>query len=69
MIDRAYMEKLTDAYARYFHNYDEAPLLIVNASSIDPDRNDADYDALFEQVSRISGGRHFFNPASAIAFA
>jgi deoxyadenosine/deoxycytidine kinase len=69
MIDRAYMEKLTDAYARYFHSYDEAPLLIVNASSIDPGRNDADYDALFEQVTRISGGRHFFNPASAIAFA
>jgi deoxyadenosine/deoxycytidine kinase len=36
-IDRAYMEKLTDAYARYFHDYDETPLLIVNASSIDPD--------------------------------
>jgi len=68
-IDRAYMEKLTDAYARYFHSYDEAPLLIVNASSIDPVRNDADYDALFEQVSRITGGRHFFNPASTIAFA
>ena len=69
MIDRAYMEKLTDAYARFFHRYDETPLLIVNASSIDPVRNEADYEALFEQVSRISGGRHFFNPAAAIAFA
>ena len=69
MIDRAYLEKLADAYARYFHSYDETPLLIVNASSIDPVRNEADYEALFEQVSRISGGRHFFNPAAAIAFA
>ena len=69
MIDRAYMEKLTDAYARYFHSYDETPLLIVNASSIDPVNNEADYDALFEQVSRITGGRHFFNPAAAVAFA
>ncbi len=69
MIDRAYMEKLADAYARYFYSYDETPLLIVNATSIDPVRNDADYDALFEQVTQISGGRHFFNPASAIAFA
>jgi deoxyadenosine/deoxycytidine kinase len=68
-IDRAYMERLADAYARYFHDYDETPLLIVNASSIDPDRNDADYDALFEQVSRITGGRHFFNPATAASFA
>lgn len=68
-IDRTYMEKIADAYARYFYSYDETPLLIVNASSIDPVRNDADYDALFEQVSRITGGRHFFNPAAAVAFA
>ena len=68
-IDRAYMEKLTDAYARYFHRYDETPLLIVNASSIDLVRSEADYEALFEQISGISGGRHFFNPAAAVAFA
>ena len=67
--DRNYMEKIADAYARYFYSYDDTPLLIVNASSIDPVRNDADYDALFEQVSRITGGRHFFNPAAAVAFA
>jgi deoxyadenosine/deoxycytidine kinase len=68
-IDRNYMEKIADAYARYFYSYDDTPLLIVNASSIDPVRNDADYDALFEQVSGITGGRHFFNPAAAVAFA
>lgn len=68
-IDRQYMERIADAYARFFYSYDDTPLLIVNASSIDPIRNDADYDALFEQVSRINGGRHFFNPAAAVAFA
>ena len=68
-IDRHYMEKIADAYARFFYSYNDTPLLIVNASSIDPIRNDADYDALFEQVSRITGGRHFFNPAAAVAFA
>ena len=69
MIDRAYMENLADAYARYFHRYDEAPLLIVNTSAIDPVSIDTAYDALFEQVRRISGGRHFFNPAATVAFA
>ncbi len=68
-IDRAYMEKLTDAYARFYHAYDETPLLIVNVSSIDPVREDDDYQALYEQVKRISGGRHFFNPAASVAFA
>jgi deoxyadenosine/deoxycytidine kinase len=69
MIDRAYLEKVADTYARFFYDYDESPLLIVNASAIDPVRNDADYEALFEQVRRITGGRHFFNPAAAVAFA
>lgn len=68
-IDRDYLEKVTDTYARYFYDYDESPLLIVNASSIDPIRNDADYEELFEQIRRITVGRHFFNPATTFAFA
>jgi deoxyguanosine kinase len=64
-IDRAYLEKLTDAYARFFHAYDEGPLLIVNASQIDPINNDADFNQLFQQIERTTGGRHFFNPVAA----
>lgn len=69
MIDRTYLEQLADAYARHFHNYDEAPLLIVNAASIDPVGNEADYQRLFEQIRSTTGGRHFFNPAAAVALA
>lgn len=64
-IDRRYLEKLTDAYARFFHAYNEGPLLIVNASQIDPINNEADYDQLFQQIEGITGGRHFFNPVAA----
>jgi len=64
-IDRAYLERLTDAYARYFHAYDEGPLLIVNASQFDPISSDTDYDQLFQQIERTTGGRHFYNPAAA----
>ena len=67
-IDRKYLENVTDAYARFFHAYDEGPLLIVNASQIDPISNAADYDLLFQQIERTTGGRHFFNPVAA-AFA
>ncbi len=67
-IDRQYLERLTDAYARYFHAYDDGPLLIVNASQIDPISNDADYEQLFRQIERTTGGRHFYNPvATALA--
>ena len=65
MIDRGYLEEITDAYARYFHTYDEGPLLIVNASQIDPVNNDADYEQLFRQIEKTTGGRHFFNPVAA----
>jgi len=64
-IDRRYLEKLTDAYARFFHEYNEGPLLIVNASQIDPINNEADYEQLFQQIERTTGGRRFFNPAAA----
>lgn len=64
-VDRGYVERLIDAYARFFHTYDEGPLLIVNASQIDPVNNDADYDQLFQQIERTTGGRHFFNPVAA----
>ncbi len=64
-IDRRYLEKVTDAYARFFHAYNDGPLLIVNASQIDPVNNAADYDQLFRQIERTTGGRHFFNPVAA----
>jgi deoxyadenosine/deoxycytidine kinase len=68
-MDRHYVESVADAYARYFYDYDESPLLIVNASTIDPVRYDVDYEALYEQVRSTKSGRHFFNPAAAVAFA
>ena len=64
-IERDYLERVADAYARFFHTYDEGPLLIVNASQIDPVNNEADYEQLFAQIERTTGGRHFFNPVSA----
>ena len=64
MIDRAYLEKLNDAYAKHFYSYDDAPLLIVNASDIDLVHSDADYERLLQQIVKTSGGRHFFNPAA-----
>src|SRR5690606_27702488 len=61
-IDRAYLERLQGAYARYFHAYQASPLLIVNAAQADFVSNDQDYAELLEQVLRIRHGRHFYNP-------
>lgn len=68
LIERSYLERLTEAYARHFHNYQEAPLLIINASSIDPISNNSEYEQLLRQIKQTTSGRHFFNPASVTGF-
>jgi deoxyadenosine/deoxycytidine kinase len=62
-IDENYLERLGDAYASFFYEYDDAPLLIVNAALIDPVHREADYRELLNAIVRIKRGRHFFNPA------
>lgn len=62
LIERAYLEKLNEAYARFFHDYDAAPLLIVNAAAIDPVSSEADYAELLGAIGRMKRGRLYFNP-------
>ncbi len=61
-IARNYLERLNEAYARFFHDFDASPLLIVNAYTIDPIHNEQHYNVLLEEICRIRSGRHFFNP-------
>lgn len=63
--NRRYLERLTEAYSRFFHDYDAAPLLIVNAATIDPVHNDEHFGILRDEICRIRSGRHFFNPIAA----
>lgn len=61
-IERAYLEKLNAAYARFFHEYDAAPLLIVNAAAIDPLHNESDYEELLAAIRKMQRGRLYYNP-------
>lgn len=61
-IDSAYLERLSQGYARFFHDYAAAPLLIVNASHVDLVNNDAAYQELLAQIKTPRTGRHYFNP-------
>jgi deoxyguanosine kinase len=62
LIDRAYLTRLNEAYARFFHAYDASPLLIVNAANIDLVGNEADYEELLAQIGRTVRGRLYYNP-------
>ncbi len=61
-IDTDYLQRLSEAYARLFHNYNAAPVLIVNATGIDLVDNERDYNQLLEQICAVRSGRHYFNP-------
>lgn len=65
-LDAEYLNALIEAYTRFFYFYDEAPLLIVNASEIDLANNDDHYRALLSSIERMqhsgSGMRQYFNP-------
>jgi len=61
-IGRHYLERLNEAYARFFHSYAASPLLIVNAATIDPIHNEHHYNMLLDEICGVQSGRHFFNP-------
>ena len=61
-IDHAYLERLNEVDSEFFLYYDDAPLLIVNASEIDLANSVEDYRHLVDYMLDIRSGRHYFNP-------
>jgi len=61
-MERDYLERLVDAYTRFFHLYDSTPLLIVNAGDVDFIGNDQHFAQLQAEINRPRRGRHYFNP-------
>jgi deoxyguanosine kinase len=61
-IEQSYLHRLNEAYTRFFHHYDEAPLLIVNAENIDFVNNNNDYQSLIEMIRSMKSGRRYYNP-------
>ena len=63
-IESNYLERLVEAYTRFFYYYSETPLLIVNAADIDLVNRDQDYSQLVERLRKVHSGRHYFNPGA-----
>jgi deoxyguanosine kinase len=62
-ISEDYLRALADAYSRFFHHFDAAPLLIVNTERLNPIERDQDLDLLLQHVTAMRGRREFFNLA------
>ena len=64
-ISASYLNQLNEAYAQFFHYYNDTPLLIVNTARINLAHNDADYQNLLRYIAQPHSGRHYYNPSLA----
>jgi len=63
-IPEVYLARLADAYSRYFYQYDEAPLLIVNSERLNFVDDPEHFELLVSRIERMRGPREFFNLAA-----
>jgi len=62
-IQEDYLRGLSEAYTRYFYDYTESPLLIVNSERLNFVDSPEHLDLLVERMNAMRGGREFFNRA------
>lgn len=63
-ITAAYLERVAERYARFFHQYDAAPLFIVDAEELNPVDAAADFELLLERLRNMRSYREFFGYAT-----
>ena len=63
-IATAYLAQLADSYARYFHDYDVAPVLVVGTEFFNPVGRKADFELLLSRIEGMRGRREHFNLAA-----
>ena len=56
-----YLVRLAETYARYFHAYTAAPLLIVNSDNLNFVDSPGDFDLLLRRAAAMRGSREFFS--------
>ena len=60
-IEAAYLARLSDAYTRHFHHYDEAPVMFVNTEGLNFVDDPAHLSLLIDRIREMRGRRESFN--------
>jgi deoxyguanosine kinase len=60
-----YLARLADAYARFFYQYEDAPLLIINSERLNFVDNAAHFKMLLARIESMRSRREFFNLGQA----
>ncbi|TAG77919.1 MAG: deoxynucleoside kinase [Burkholderiales bacterium] len=64
-IERDYLRRLADAYARHFHHYDRAPTLFVNTDELNFVDKPSHLSLLLGKIAEMRSHREFFSMTSA----
>lgn len=56
-----YLQQIHDEYRRFFHLYQNAPLLIANADEMDFAENDDHFEMLIRALAGMTGNRYYLN--------
>lgn len=63
-ITESYLERVAERYARFFYQYDAAPLFIVDAEILNPVDHDGDFELLLDRLRNMRSYREFFGYAA-----
>ncbi|HQS57364.1 MAG: deoxynucleoside kinase [Gallionellales bacterium 35-53-114] len=56
-----YLTRLGNSYGDFFHQYEEAPLMMVNSENLNFVDNDDDFKLLLQRIESMRGPREFFS--------
>ena len=60
-VSEQYLGVLAESYARFFHHYNGAPLLIVNSDNLNFVERERDFELLVARLRAMRSRREFFN--------
>lgn len=60
-ISESYLWKLSDSYTQFFHQYEKAPVMIVNSDNLNFVDHPNDFSLLVERINQMRSSREYFN--------
>ena len=56
-----YLMLLGESYTRFFHHYDDAPVMVVNSENLNFADSTDDFLLLVQRIESMRGRREYFN--------
>ena len=60
-ISEDYLWRLTETYTRFFYQFENSPVMIVNSENLNFVDNSEDFDLLLQRIEQMRGSREYFN--------